>query len=166
MGDPAGIGPEVVLKAAYATRSLCLPMVLGDLSALTETAARLDSPLTPVSWQLQESYPSGSNLLPVLALSHLPADQRLPGRPTAAGGEASYTYVETGIRLAMDRRLQGLVTAPISKAMWHAAGRAYPGHTEVLAALTHTPEVRMMLVGSRLRVILVTTHLALAQVPT
>jgi 4-hydroxythreonine-4-phosphate dehydrogenase len=61
--------------------------------------------------------------------------------------------------------LQGLVTAPISKAMWHAAGRTYPGHTELLAALTHTPEVRMMLAGTQLRVILVTTHLALAQVP-
>jgi len=58
-----------------------------------------------------------------------------------------------------------LVTAPISKAMWHAAGRAYPGHTELLAALTHTPEVRMMLVGSRLRVILVTAHMALSRVP-
>ena len=58
-----------------------------------------------------------------------------------------------------------MVTAPISKTMWHAAGRDYPGHTELLATLTHTPEVRMMLVGRQLRVILVTTHLALARVP-
>jgi 4-hydroxythreonine-4-phosphate dehydrogenase len=83
-----------------------------------------------------------------------------------AGGEASYRYVESGVRLALDGVIHGLVTAPISKAMWHAAGRAYPGHTELLAALTGTPEVRMMLVGRRLRVILVTTHLALSQVPT
>ena len=69
------------------------------------------------------------------------------------------------MRLAQDNVLQAIVTAPISKAMWHAAGRDYPGHTELLATLTHTPDVRMMLVGSRLRVILVTTHLALSRVP-
>jgi 4-hydroxythreonine-4-phosphate dehydrogenase len=82
------------------------------------------------------------------------------------GGEASYQYVEAGVRLTLNGTLQGLVTAPISKAMWHAAGRTYPGHTELLATLTDTREVRMMLVGARLRVILVTTHLALSQVPT
>lgn len=165
MGDPAGIGPEVVLKSALATPQSCRLVALGDLATLTETATRLDSPLTPVPWQFHESYPSESHVLPVLALSDLPAEQRIPGRPTVAGGEASYKYVEIGTQLAMNHTIQGLVTAPISKAMWHAAGRAYPGHTEALAALTHTPEVRMMLVGSRLRVILVTTHLALAQVP-
>jgi 4-hydroxythreonine-4-phosphate dehydrogenase len=81
------------------------------------------------------------------------------------GGETSYRYVETAVRLAQRDILQGIVTAPISKAMWHAAGRNYPGHTELLAALTTTPEVRMMLVGKQLRVILVTTHMALSQVP-
>jgi 4-hydroxythreonine-4-phosphate dehydrogenase len=100
-----------------------------------------------------------------MELSDLAVDERQPGQPTPAGGEASYHYVETGVRLAMEGKIEGLVTAPISKAMWHAAGRMYPGHTELLAALTQTPEVRMMLVGSRLRVILVTTHIALAQVP-
>ena len=165
MGDPAGIGPEVVLKAALAAPRTCRLVVLGDLATLTEAAVRLGSPLILVSWQPGDPYPAESNVLPVLVLSQLAVDERQPGRPTPAGGEASYAYVGTGTRLALDNTLQGLVTAPISKAMWHAAGHTYPGHTELLAALTGTAEVRMMLVGSRLRVILVTTHMALAQVP-
>jgi 4-hydroxythreonine-4-phosphate dehydrogenase len=165
MGDPAGIGPEIVLKAVGVAPHSCRLVVLGDVTALCETAGRLGSPLTPVPWQPGPAYPPEANVLPVLALSQLPAESRLPGQPTPGGGEASYQYVAVGIQLALAGTLQGLVTAPISKAMWHAAGRDYPGHTELLAALTHTPEVRMMLVSSRLRVILVTTHIALSQVP-
>jgi 4-hydroxythreonine-4-phosphate dehydrogenase len=165
MGDPAGIGPEVTLKAAAQKPATCRFVVLGDLQILKETAFRLGSPLVPTAWTLADPYPTDPRCLPVLPLSTLSPEQRVPGHPTPAGGEASYQYVETGVHLALRNALQGMVTAPISKAMWHAAGRDYPGHTELLAALTHTPEVRMMLVGRQLRVILVTTHLALARVP-
>jgi 4-phospho-D-threonate 3-dehydrogenase / 4-phospho-D-erythronate 3-dehydrogenase len=165
MGDPAGIGPEVVIKAVGAAPGSCRLVVVGDLTTLDETACRLGVSITPVPWQPGTDYPAGTNVLPVLSLSQLPAESRLPGRPTPTGGEASYQYVAVAIDLALQGTLQGLVTAPISKAMWHTAGRDYPGHTELLAALTHTPEVRMMLVGSRLRVILVTTHIALSRVP-
>jgi len=166
MGDPAGIGPEVVLKAASAELRSYQLVILGDLTTLTETAHRLGSRLVLVSWQPGVPCLTEPGVLPVLPLSQLPAESRIPGQPSAAGGEASYQYVEAGVRLALAGTLQGVVTAPISKAMWHAAGRTSPGHTELLAALTSTPEVRMMLVGSRLRVILVTTHIALSQVPT
>jgi 4-hydroxythreonine-4-phosphate dehydrogenase len=165
MGDPAGIGPEVTLKAAAQKPATCQLVVLGDLHTLKDTATQLGSPLVPTRWNLTDPYPADPSCLPVLALSTLPLEQRTPGQPTPVGGEASYGYVEAGVQLALRNALQGIVTAPISKAMWHAAGREYPGHTELLAALTHTPEVRMMLVGPRLRVILVTTHLALARVP-
>jgi 4-hydroxythreonine-4-phosphate dehydrogenase len=165
MGDPAGIGPEVVLKVAVSQSTACRLVVLGDVVTLSETAQRLHSPLTIAPWRVGEPYPTSADVLPVLELSQLAVHERRPGQPTPGGGEASYQYVEMGIRLALRNELHGLVTAPISKAMWHAAGRAYPGHTELLADLTHTPDVRMMLVGSRLRVILVTTHLALARVP-
>ena len=166
MGDPAGIGPEVTLKAAAQKPATCRLVVLGDTQTLRDTALRLRAPLVPVAWNVTDPYPADPQCLPVLALSTLSPEHRTPGQPTPTGGEASYGYVETGVRLCMENTLQGIVTAPISKAMWHAAGRNYPGHTELLAALTHTAEVRMMLVGSRLRVILVTTHLALARVPT
>lgn len=166
MGDPAGIGPEIILKSALSTSHLCRLLVLGDLASLTETARGLDLPMKVVPWTLHSPYPGAAGVLPVLELSSLAASERVPGHPSPAGGEASYRYVEAGVQLALHGKICGLVTAPISKAMWHAAGRMYPGHTELLAHLTRTPEVRMMLAGSRLRVILVTTHLALAQVPS
>lgn len=166
MGDPAGIGPEIVLKAALARQLACRLVVLGDLATLTRTAQHLGCSLRPTEWVVSEPYPEAAEALPVLSLSHLSAEHYVPGQPTPEGAEASYRYVEAGVQLALDKTLQAVVTAPISKAMWHAAGRDYPGHTELLAALTQTPEVRMMLAGSRLRVILVTTHMPLAQVPS
>src|SRR5581483_4146768 len=165
MGDPAGIGPEVALKVALKKPARCRLVVLGDLGVLQDTVRRFGLRVTPVAWEPALPYPRVAQALPVIELSHLDVAQRRPGNPTPIGGENSYRYVEAAVRLAQADVLQGIVTAPISKAMWHAAGRDYPGHTELLAALTHTPDIRMMLVGNRLRVILVTTHLALSQVP-
>lgn len=165
MGDPAGVGPEVILKALQVPLPGCRVIVLGDLAVLRETATRLGSAPCPYPWQLGDALPTDAQCLPVLALSRLAQTERIPGQPTRAGGDASYRYVESGVRLTLDGTLDGLVTAPISKALWQAAGHAYPGHTELLAALTDTAEVRMMLAGKQLRVILVTTHLPLAQVP-
>ena len=165
MGDPTGVGPEVILKALQSPPPGCRVIVLGDLAVLHETAARLASSLHPYQWQPGTALPTDARQLPVLALSQLAPAERVPGHPTLAGGDASYRYVENGVRLSLDSTLDGLVTAPISKALWQATGHAYPGHTELLATLTDTAEVRMMLAGKQLRVILVTTHMPLAQVP-
>ncbi len=167
MGEPAGIGPEIVLKSAQAQdcQLISRPVILGDLATLRETAQRLGSRIELIDWSVEDPYPEDPQRLPVIATSQLVPQQRLPGQPTPAGGDASYRYVEAGIQLALNKVIQGLATAPISKAMWHAAGRDYPGHTELLADLTKTQDVRMMLAGSRLRVILVTTHIPFAQVP-
>ena len=167
LGDPAGIGPEVAIRAAQAIRSAatCRPIMLGDRAVVEQTAERLSAGLRPSAWQAGDSYPSDPDRLPVLAVSALDAKARIPGRPTPAGGDVAYRAVDAGVRLAMNGDLDGLVTAPVCKAMWHAAGHRYPGHTELLARLTGTPAVRMMLVGRGLRVILVTTHLRLAAVP-
>lgn len=165
MGDPAGVGPEVILKALQSPLPCCRVIVLGDLAVLRETATRLASSLHPYPWQVGDALPTDARHIPVLALSQLAPADRIPGHPTRAGGEASYRYVESGVRFTLDGTLDGLATAPISKAMWQASGHLYPGHTELLAALTDTAEVRMMLAGKQLRVILVTTHMPLAQVP-
>ena len=167
MGEPAGIGPEIVLKSVQAQdcQLISRPVILGDLTTLRETAQRLGSRIELIDWSVEDPYPEDPQRLPVIATSQLVPQQRLPGQPTPAGGDASYRYVEAGIQLALNKVIQGLATAPISKAMWHAAGRDYPGHTELLADLTKTQDVRMMLAGSRLRVILVTTHIPFAQVP-
>ena len=165
MGDPAGVGPEVILKALQSPLPCCRVIVLGDFAVLRETATRLASSLHPYPWQVGDALPTDARHIPVLALSQLAPADRIPGHPTRAGGEASYRYVESGVRFTLDGTLDGLATAPISKAMWQASGHLYPGHTELLAALTDTAEVRMMLAGKQLRVVLVTTHMPLAQVP-
>ena len=148
MGDPAGVGPEVILKALQSPPPGCRVIVLGDLAVLQETATRLASALRPHQWQAGDALPTDARQIPVLALSQLAPAERIPGQPTRVGGEASYRYVESGVRFTLDGTLDGLVTAPISKAMWQASGHPYPGHTELLAALTGTAEVRMMLDGS------------------
>ena len=165
MGDPTGVGPEVIVKAFQSSLPFCRVIVLGDLAVLQETAARLSSSLLPYQWRVGDAFPTDSRHIPVLALSQLAPDERVPGQPTPAGSEASYRYVASGVRFTLEKTFDGLVTAPISKALWHATGHPYPGHTELLAALTDTAEVRMMLAGKQLRVILVTTHMPLAQVP-
>lgn len=167
MGDPAGISPEVVLKAAQSQdcKLISCPVILGDLATLRETAQRLGSSVELIDWSVEDPYPVDNRRLPVVAISELAPQQRIPGQPTPAGGDASYRYVEVGIQLALDNVIQGLATAPISKAMWHAADHGYPGHTELLADHTRTEEVRMMLAGSLLRVILVTTHIPFGQIP-
>src|SRR5712671_2223319 len=111
MGDPAGIGPEVVLKAALQQSETCRLVVLGDVASLQETAQLLHLPITAVPWRPGEPYPA-AEALPVFELSRLALPERQPGRPTPAGGEASYLYVETGVRLALQDVIQGLVTAP------------------------------------------------------
>lgn len=159
MGDPSGIGPEVVVKAARdpAVRRACRMVVVGDRAVLERAraprwpdrtaAARADAPV------LVES-----------ATRLRPAESR-PGRPTRAGGEASYRYVVRAVELIDAGHAHAMATAPIGKKALNDAGRLYPGHTELLAELTRTREVRMMLLGPRLKVALATVHLPLAQVP-
>jgi 4-hydroxythreonine-4-phosphate dehydrogenase len=103
--------------------------------------------------------------IPVVAVGRLGAAARRPGRPSIAGGRAAYRYIEAGARLATAGAIDAIVTAPINKAWVTKAGFPISSHTELLQQLTGAPAVRMMLAGSRLRVVLVTTHLALAAVP-
>ena len=171
LGDPAGIGAEVTLKALAHPRLRRLPaVVLGDVELLRETAKRLRLRCDVV----EVHAPAGAagaargarrRTIPVVAVSRLGAPARRPGRPSVAGGRAAYRAIETAARLATAGSLAGIVTAPINKAWVTKAGFPISGHTELLRDLTGAPAVRMMLVGSRLRVVLVTMHLALAAVP-
>lgn len=165
MGDPAGIGPEVTLKA-LTSGAVRDPILVGDPGVWRDTARRLGLRLefadvgrkTPVGW------------VRLAATSELPARYRVPGRPrsaaaAAACGSAAYAAIVEAVRLVQEGAAAGLVTAPISKAHLAAAGHDFPGHTELLAGLCGDVPVRMMMVGGRLRVVLVTVHLALADVP-
>ena len=95
--------------------------------------------------------------------SRRPEDYRV-GEGCRSAGQAAYEYSERGVEFSIGGELDGIATAPINKAALRRAGHLYPGHTELLAHLTHTPQVVMMLAGERLRVAFVTTHLALSEV--
>src|SRR6185436_6077947 len=112
----------------------------------------------------KRSKASARLVLPVVAVSDLGAAARRPGKPSIAGGRAAYRYIEAATRLATARGIAGIVTAPINKAWVTRAGFPISGHTELLKELTGARDVRMMLAGSRLRVVLVTMHVALGKV--
>ena len=146
MGDPAGVGPEVVVKALSRpeVREWCRPVVIGDAKRLA-LAARLAGKASD---------------LDCIDLNLVPED--LPfGKVSAQAGEAAFRYIERAASLALAGELDAICTAPISKEALNAAGHRYPGHTELLAELTGTAEVSLMLVSPRLRVIHVTAHVGL-----
>jgi len=167
MGDPAGIGAEIILKsAAVLARRRRAPslVVIGDLKVMLETARRLSRVPNPRPWTpAAPPVPLGRGLS-VLAASELPRLARRPGHPTVAGGEASFQYVMRGARMAMSGEVDALVTAPISKQGWHRAGHEYPGHSELVAEVGRTRAWRMMFAGVQLRLVLVTVHVGLREV--
>ncbi len=167
MGDPVGIGPEIIVKALADSQiyQVCRPLVLGDFPALER--ARLE--LSPgANLHLAERPELGrykAGTMDLLPLSELKPEDLEYGRPTRASGKAMVSYILRAIELAMEQKLAGMVTAPISKLSMNLSGYHYPGHTELLAEKTGTPEVAMMLAGDEFRVILATIHCALAEVP-
>lgn len=169
MGDPAGIGPEVILKALRdpEIHRVCHPVILGDWGVLNRT--RLGGKKFPqlIRWQ------TGQPLLPMLSrrdcfvvcsLSELGAEQSRPATPARAAGHAAYRYICVAAQLALSGFADAIATAPISKSSLIDAGYDYPGHTELLAEIGRTPECRMMLIGHKLRVVPVTGHVALMKV--
>lgn len=153
LGDPAGIGPEVVLKALARAdvRARVDATVVGDAAIIAAAATRLRLP-----------GPSRVHAPPEVAC---PLGRLFEGRPSAEAGRAAAAAVRVALRLVTDRVADALVTAPLNKEGLGLAGEPYPGHTELLGAELQAPRVKMMLQGGPLRVILVTTHHALRDVP-
>ncbi|MBU2552286.1 MAG: 4-hydroxythreonine-4-phosphate dehydrogenase PdxA [Proteobacteria bacterium] len=167
LGDPAGVGPEVVVKALAEpeVHQYCRPVIIGDLNAVTRAIKRAGLDLGVRLLSSGEEPEAGPGFVQIMPVSDLGPDDIRPGRPTPAGGKAAARYIETGARMALAGRIHGLVTAPISKEALNRAGYAFPGHTEMLAHLAKGAEVVMMLAGERLRVVLVTIHEPLRAVP-
>lgn len=166
MGDPAGIGPEVVLKAVAhpEVRRVCHPVVVGDLEVLERLRQGKKGYSRVTLWRREETIIKSGDGIPVHVLSSLSPARSRPGSPSAASGEAAYQYIKAATELALSDGADAIATAPISKKALWLAGHRYPGHTEILAELTRTKECRMMLVGKELRIVLVTVHLPLARV--
>ena len=162
MGDPSGIGPEIIVKALSGreVRDICCPVVIGDSARLrlAESIVGLQSTVKTVE-DLRRADLNDDSVL-CIDLGLVPAN--LPfGEPSAISGNAAYQYIKYAVHLAELGLVDAITTAPLSKLALHAAGYKFPGHTELLAALTNTDEVSMMLVSTKLRVIHVTTHMGL-----
>jgi 4-phospho-D-threonate 3-dehydrogenase / 4-phospho-D-erythronate 3-dehydrogenase len=162
MGDAAGIGPEIIVKslARAEVYDHCCPLVVGDALRLSEAVQRTGAPveIQPVEQVSGAHFRAGS--VDCVDLRLLPANVPF-GKLSKACGAAAYRYIERAVELALSGTVDAICTAPINKAALQNAGYVYPGHTEILAKLTGTPEVSMMLVAENLRVIHVTTHIGL-----
>ena len=167
MGDPAGIGPEIIVKGwthkdIFGIRKV----VVGDIDLITDMARRYTPELLVQPVQDPSEVPDDPMVLSVLQ----PRDTGdlepvQPGQPSVASGRWAYACVKTAVELAMEKRVAAMTTAPLTKVALRSAGYEFPGHTELIASLTRTRHVGMMLVGGPLRVILVTIHIALREVP-
>ena len=165
MGDPAGIGPEIIVKAFADEDFLqtCRGIVVGDTATLEIQVRQLGLNLEvcPVTQIGQARF--GPNRLNVLDLHNVPQGLAL-GVPGPDGGKASVEYIRRAVDLVLRQEADALTTAPINKESLHRAGFTYPGHTELLAEYTGAPHSVLMLAGDRLRVVLVTTHVPLHRV--
>jgi 4-hydroxythreonine-4-phosphate dehydrogenase len=168
MGDPAGIGCEIILKSAAAlaqrprTASI---MVLGDLGAMRAAhRAMRGSVPEPYEWRPGEALRPLAQGLAVRNLSELRSIELRPGRPSIAGADAAYQYIIEGCRMARAGVTGALVTAPINKEWLNRAGHHYPGHSELIADYCGARLWRMMFVGERLRVALATVHIGLMKI--
>jgi len=166
MGDPAGVGPEVILKALGhpAVAEACRALVVGDRGVLLRARQAGQARPTLLPWEPGQPVASGAAAVSVYGLTALSPRQWGPGCPSRACGAAAYQYIRRAAELVRAKAAHAMATAPISKRVLQLAGYRYPGHTELLAELTGAREVRMMLLGKNLRVVLVTVHLPLTRV--
>lgn len=154
IGDPAGVGVEVTLKALLDEVILdtCNPLIIGDRLVIEEAVRQMDIPID-------------IKLYDILDLAFFKNRRFKKSVPTEEGGKASVAYIKKAVELASLKIVDSIVTAPISKESLYMAGFSWAGHTEMLAELTQTDNYAMMLCGGQLRVILVTTHTSVRNIP-
>ncbi len=167
MGDPVGIGPEIIVKALAQEEAFacCRPLVFGDANVLKEANRVLDSPCNINPVRGVEETKGTPGMIDLIELSHIDLNGFRFGTPKKPYATEIIRYLETALSFAMDGRIEGMTTCPINKAFLNDAGYPITGHTEFLAQRTKSAHVVMMLVTPRLKVALVTTHCALRDVP-
>lgn len=168
MGDPCGIGPEII-AAALADQTVyevAVPLVIGDRLAM-ERAVAVAGSRQSLQILAPDEFPAAAirGTIYLQALTRLDAGDLNYGSPTAAAGDAVFRYITAAASLCLQGKVAAMATAPINKAAMNLAGHDYPGHTELLAELTGCDDFVMMLAGAKLRVALVTIHEPLATVP-
>jgi 4-hydroxythreonine-4-phosphate dehydrogenase len=167
MGDPVGIGPEIIAKVIETGEliPICRPVVIGDAGVMKKLIEEMRLSITVNSIATLSPADSAKGRLEVLDLGNVDLSAHEWGKPGVSSGTAVVDYIKKAVELTMNREADALVTAPISKEMMNAAGHHYAGHTELLADLTGTRHYGMLFVGGGLRVILATIHMALKDVP-
>ncbi len=168
IGDPAGIGPEVTLKALEHAEVLaaCIPVIIGDAQYLAHWARvfNLTRGLDVINAEAGnlKSLPASPDSPVIYNLNNVPGFIEM-GREQATCGRAAAEFIEVAVRLCQTGELDGMTTAPINKSALHLGGYPFPGHTEFLAELTATEEFAMTFFAPGLRVALLTTHLPLSE---
>jgi len=167
MGDPAGIGPEVVLRtlAQGELTAEARLLVVGTREVFEERARRFSLPVELPSVAGPRECGDADFAAALYEMPGLDLVGLRLGVASAGAGRASLAYVEQALEWALSEEVDALVTGPINKEALLLAGSAFPGHTELLATQTGSRRATMMLVGGGLRVTLVTTHVALRLLP-
>ena len=162
MGDGAGVGPEIIVKALSdsAVYERVRPVVVGDFKRLTLAESICHTGLKIARIETVEEAKFVHGTVECIDLDLLDGD--LPfGQVSAQAGDAAYRYIERAVQLATEGRVDAITTAPLNKEALHMSGHNFPGHTQILAHLTHTQDFAMMFASQDLNVILVTIHLGL-----
>lgn len=165
MGEPGGIGPEVIVKALSSAeiRGCCVPLVIGDAEVVKEAVKLSGLTLKVRSISDMSGSRPAAGIIEVL---HVKAPSSFKkNAPSKNAGKAVVVYIKKAVELALKNEVSAIVTAPISKESLGKAGFKWPGHTELLAELTGTKDFAMMFASERLRLILATIHTPLKNVP-
>lgn len=162
MGDAAGIGPEIIVKALNHEEvyQKCHPLVIGDAKVLerVKPIVRSNATINLIEDPSEARYEYGT--IDVIDLDILPEDLSF-GQVSAVAGDAAFQFIEKAIGLAKEKKIDSICTAPLNKEALHKGGHLYPGHTEILAELTDTEDFSMMLTTPNLKVIHLTTHIGI-----
>lgn len=164
MGDPAGIGPEVVLKAVAEDeiRTTCVPIIIGDAQLLAHTARTLELQCGYDIIRQGEPIPDELTGPVIFHIDNIGGFVE-PGIESGAAGKAAAGYIEAAVELCAAGSVDAIATAPINKRALFLGGYSFPGHTEFLAHLTGSEEFAMAFVAGNLRIVLLSTHVPLAE---
>ena len=165
MGDPAGIGSEIIVKALSYEKIYkeCIPVVIGDQAVLNDAVRFADSQITLKMISDVTEAKGEYGCIEYINLDQIHDGEWEYKRNSAQCGKASFQYIVYGINQALAHKVQAVVTAPINKRSLHMAGYNYSGHTEIFADYTNTKDFAMLLASKTLRVIHVSSHVSLRE---
>src|SRR5437870_5761994 len=164
IGDPAGIGPEVVLKAVAEpeVHDVCVPVIIGDAQLLAHTARTLDLQCGYEIVRRGEALPEKINQPIIFHIDDIVGHVE-PGIESGVAGKAAAGYIESAVELCAAGEIDAIATAPINKRALFLGGYSFPGHTEFLAHLTGAEDYAMGFVADNLRIVLISTHVPLSE---